>query len=177
MKRAGPESHHFMGNGTMKRYGIWGAVLATTLVAAACDDEPEMMAPVTEQMFEVRVENVSTVYDFTATGVFNTPAGEAGPGPLFPGGVYEATFDAAPGTHLSFATMFVQSNDLFYAPAGAGIEADDSDSAVEVGRSAGGGVGDPFVDEHVSVDGPGRFEPARVSDAYGKFPSPLQEME
>jgi hypothetical protein len=56
-----------------------------------------------------------------ASGVFNTPVGESGPGPLLPGNAYEFTFTAAPGDYLSFATMFVQSNDLFYAPDGTGI--------------------------------------------------------
>jgi hypothetical protein len=55
------------------------------------------------------------------SGVFNTPVGAAGPGPLLPGEAYEFSFAAAPGDYLSLATMFVQSNDLFYAPNGAGI--------------------------------------------------------
>jgi hypothetical protein len=55
------------------------------------------------------------------SGVFNTPAGAEAPGPLPPGNAYEFTVEAAPGDHLSFATMFVQSNDLFYAPDGTGI--------------------------------------------------------
>jgi hypothetical protein len=55
------------------------------------------------------------------SGVFNTPVGAAGPGPLLPGEAYEFSFAATPGDYLSLATMFVQSNDLFYAPDGAGI--------------------------------------------------------
>lgn len=54
-------------------------------------------------------------------GVFNTPVGDANPGPATPGKAYEFIITAAPGDHLSFATMFVQSNDLFYAPTGYGI--------------------------------------------------------
>jgi hypothetical protein len=75
-----------------------------------------------ETMFEVRVENVSESYDFTSTGVFNTPASADDPGPLPPGGSYAFTFHAGPGSRVSFATMFVQSNDLFYAPDGEGIQ-------------------------------------------------------
>ncbi len=56
-----------------------------------------------------------------SSGVFNTPVGAAAPGPLLPGGAYEFSFEALPGDYLSFATMFVQSNDLFYAPDGNGI--------------------------------------------------------
>ena len=60
-------------------------------------------------------------------GVFNTPVGAEGPGPLLPGAVYEFSFKALPGYNLSFATMFVQSNDLFYAPDPAGIALFDAD--------------------------------------------------
>lgn len=84
------------------------------------------MAPMAEETtFEVRVENVSQLYDLTSTGVFNTPAGADAPGPLAPGGSYEFTVHAGPGSRISFATMFVQSNDLFYAPDGDGIQAFD----------------------------------------------------
>ncbi len=61
------------------------------------------------------------------SAVFNTPVGAAGPGPLFPGDAYEFTVNAVPGAHLSFATMFVQSNDLFYAPGEMGIPLFDAD--------------------------------------------------
>ena len=55
------------------------------------------------------------------SGVFNTPVGAGGPGPIGPGGVFEFRLSAAPGTRLSFAMMFGQSNDLFYAPNESGI--------------------------------------------------------
>lgn len=55
------------------------------------------------------------------SGIFNTPVGSAGPGPLTPGESYEIAFAAKPGDRLSFATMFVQSNDLFYAPRETGL--------------------------------------------------------
>ncbi|MDA0312751.1 MAG: spondin domain-containing protein [Gemmatimonadetes bacterium] len=95
--------------------------LLALLTFAACDDE-EVVAPVTETMFEVRVENVSTVFDYAASGSFAIPSGTGAAGALLPGAVYEFEFSATPGSKLSFATMFVQSNDLFFAPSGAGIE-------------------------------------------------------
>ena len=55
------------------------------------------------------------------SGVFTTPVGADGPGPLTPGNAYEFTFVARPGGRLSFATMYVQSNDLFLAPGETGI--------------------------------------------------------
>ncbi len=74
------------------------------------------------RMFKVRIENVSPVYEFTTARGFNRPWNVFQPGPLLPGQTYAFTFDAHPGHRLSFATMFVHSNDLFYAPNGDGIE-------------------------------------------------------
>ena len=45
--------------------------------------------------------------------VFTTPAGAGSPAPIFPGESYEFTFEAHRGDKFSFATMLVQSNDLF----------------------------------------------------------------
>ena len=58
------------------------------------------------------------------SGIFNTPVGADSPGPLTfmdMGNAYEFTFTARPGDRLSFATMYVQSNDLFLAPDETGI--------------------------------------------------------
>jgi len=73
----------------------------------------------------------------STSGAFNTPVGETDPGPLPPGGAYEFTIVAVPGDMLSFATMFVQSNDLFYAPDGAGITLFNSDGTPVSGDVTG----------------------------------------
>ena len=52
------------------------------------------------------------------TTAFNTPVGGASPAPIFPGESYEFTFNASDGDMLSFATMLVQTNDLFIGPMG-----------------------------------------------------------
>lgn len=54
-------------------------------------------------------------------GVFNTPMGSMGPGPIRPGESYEFSFTANPGMKLSMAFMNGQSNDQFYAPDAKGI--------------------------------------------------------
>ena len=54
-------------------------------------------------------------------GAQAVPDGADGPGPAFPGDSYSFSFTASPGQYLSFATMFVQSNDLFFGPDEAGI--------------------------------------------------------
>ncbi len=54
-------------------------------------------------------------------GAQAVPDGADGPGPAFPGGSYSFSFEASAGDRLSFATMFVQSNDLFFGPDENGI--------------------------------------------------------
>ncbi len=49
-------------------------------------------------------------------GFFNTPVGAEMPAPILPGGAFEFEVDAIEGQKLTLATMFGQSNDLFYAP-------------------------------------------------------------
>ena len=64
--------------------------------------------------FTVRIENISEHKDFFASGTF-------GSGPAFPGETYSFSFHAPPGSYLSFATMLVQTNDLFIGPGENGI--------------------------------------------------------
>jgi len=54
-------------------------------------------------------------------GVQAVPDGADSPGPAFPGSAYSFSFEASVGQSLSFVTMFVQSNDLFFAPDENGI--------------------------------------------------------
>lgn len=94
-------------------------IFASFLLFVSCDvnnsDDPE------PSMFTVTIENVSTAKPFLASGVFNTPKGDAGPGPATPGKAYEFTVKAGKGSKLSFVTMLAATNDLFYAPDGSGI--------------------------------------------------------
>ena len=92
-------------------------IVSSTGAAGAAEMMPEGGGT---QRFVVSVDAVSG-FAFHDSGAFNTPVGSAGPGALLPGGAYEWMFHAAPGDHLSFATMLVQSNDWFFAPAEPGI--------------------------------------------------------
>lgn len=76
------------------------------LEALAEDGSP---APLAESLGDIR------------HGVQAVPDGGDGPGPAFPGDSYSFSFEASAGEHLSFATMFVQSNDLFFGPDEDGI--------------------------------------------------------
>ena len=95
------------------------------------------------------------------TGVFNIPTGAEVPADLAPGAdaAYEFGFRAAPGDRLSFVLMFVQSNDLFFAPqdsginlfpAGQPIDGDITgqiilwDAGVELNELPGGGANQPL---------------------------------
>ena len=71
------------------------------------------------------------------SGVFNTPVGDDKPGPALPGKAYEFTFTAKPGERLAFTTMFGQSNDLFFAPAEAGIALFDGSGRPKSGNVTG----------------------------------------
>ncbi len=56
-----------------------------------------------------------------STGVYNIKSGASLAGPLFPGDKFEFTVTGMKGDYLSFASMFGQSNDLFFAASDMGI--------------------------------------------------------
>lgn len=93
------------------------ALFACTLfMACDKDEDAEVLGN-----FTVTIENVSEPKLFLNSGVFNTPVGATDPGAIGPGGAYEFTVKAGKGQKLTFATMFVESNDLFFAPDENGI--------------------------------------------------------
>lgn len=98
--------------------------IAGLMTAVSCSKEDEPVKATSS--FTVLVENVSEAKSYFQTGVFNTPVGDSAPGAATPGKSYQFSFDAGIGHYLSFSTMFVQSNDLFYAPADTGIQLFDS---------------------------------------------------
>jgi len=69
-----------------------------------------------------------------SSGIFNIPSGADAPSPLLPGHKYEFNITARQGDKLSIATMYAQSNDLFYAFDDMGI------SLYERGESISGDV-------------------------------------
>ena len=71
--------------------------------------------------FRLRIENVGEPYRAVHSGMFDTAVDATMPGPIGPGGAFEIDVTAGRGQRLSFATMFAQSNDFFFAPDGEGI--------------------------------------------------------
>lgn len=97
-------------------------IISSIIVAlffASCDKDEEMAKE--SGMFKVTIENTMIEKKILKSGVFNTPVGATEPGGAGPGNKYEFSFTAGPGSKLSFSTMFVKSNDLFYAPSDDGI--------------------------------------------------------
>ena len=80
------------------------------LIILSCNEEDEMMDPTA--LFTVTIENVTEGKDYFSADMSD---------PIPPGGDYSFSFHAGKGHYLSFATMFAQSNDLFYAPDDEGI--------------------------------------------------------
>ena len=109
--------------------------------AAGCSDDDDPVAPGGQtRTFTLRIDNISADGEFFAGGAFTIPVDAAAPAPIFPAGAYEFEIGARPGDKLSLATMFVQSNDLFYAPTGAGIDLFDG-----MGQPISGNVADQLV--------------------------------
>ena len=83
------------------------SAIVLSVIFYGCEKEEDM---VNSSMFKVSIENVMEEKSFLSSGVFNTPVGAMEPGGAGPGNSYQFSFDAGPGTKLSFATMYVTSN-------------------------------------------------------------------
>ncbi len=84
------------------------SLMMTSILFTGCDKKDDEM--IDSGKFMVSIENVMEDSSFFASGVFNTPDGASEPGGAGPGHAYEFTFNAGKGSSLSFATMFVGSN-------------------------------------------------------------------
>ncbi|MDX1617923.1 MAG: spondin domain-containing protein [Balneolaceae bacterium] len=96
----------------MKFIQTAGLIIISGLFALSCVNDTNNEA---SGRFTVTLENTSPVYDLVKSGSFAVPAGASDPAPIFPGEAYEFEFTAPAGSRLTFATMFVQSNDWIYA--------------------------------------------------------------
>jgi hypothetical protein len=98
----------------------WIATLC--LGVTACSDAPSDDPIVEPSSFTITVESLAPEHPYFVSGNFTVPVGATQPGPLLPGESYSVEFHAPPGMRVSFATMFLASNDVFLAPDGEGIE-------------------------------------------------------
>lgn len=108
-------------------------------------------------------ETLGSLMQVKSHGVANTPKGMGSPGPATPGESYTFSLEAAAGDKLSFATMYVQSNDLFF-------------SSTEEGLSLGGDMGvTGNITRRVSLYDAGteiNQEPGRGSSQAPRQPGP-----
>jgi len=98
---------------------IFMSIIALAFVSCKDEDEPTPTAD-----FTVTIENAFEAKDFFAAG---------GTGFIAPGESASYMFDAGKGHHISFATMYVQSNDLFYATPMVGLALYDADGNATTG--------------------------------------------
>ena len=102
-------------------------ILIATLSFAACNNDDDDVTPTSED-FTLTIENVQTGKMYLQTGTT---------GFLAPGEMESFTFHAGRGHYLSLATMFVQSNDLFYAFSESGMALYDESGAAVTGDVTG----------------------------------------
>jgi len=95
----------------MKRAVFWTIAAASFAVVGCIDINHPTDS---EKMLRVTIT--------TVPHSFSGNAGAIGTSPALPGSSNSATFSATQGTRLSFAAMFGQSNDWFYAAAPEGID-------------------------------------------------------
>jgi hypothetical protein len=97
------------------------------------DDAPLGMERLAEDGQEIplarELQDRAGVFD---SGTFSVPLDETERGALRPGGTYQITVRAGRGERFSFATMFGNSNDLFFAPDGDGIPLFDNETGEPV---------------------------------------------
>ncbi|GAA4823771.1 spondin domain-containing protein [Algivirga pacifica] len=87
-------------------------LLFTPFLFMACDDDDDDNGGNGMATFTVTIENVNPAYDYFSTDSLDAVA---------PGESLSFSFNAGQGHYLSFANMFVQTNDVFFAPEATGI--------------------------------------------------------
>ncbi|WP_282053427.1 spondin domain-containing protein [Maribacter luteus] len=90
---------------------VLGSIFLFSILLTSCNEDDDVQ-PISSKTFRVTIENVFEAKDYFANG---------STGFIQPGLSESFSFNAGIGHYLSFATMFVQSNDLFYAPGENGI--------------------------------------------------------
>ncbi|HKJ46612.1 MAG TPA: spondin domain-containing protein [Balneolales bacterium] len=100
-------------------------ILAVMITQTACNSNNSNRK--VNSRFKVTIQNTSMAYDAIKSGAFTTPVGQSNAGPILPGQSFEFSFTAPVGARLSLATMFVQSNDWFYATGEQGMPLYNSD--------------------------------------------------
>lgn len=104
----------------MKTTKIFSALVAAGLVFSSCNDENNSTVVEQTTTFKVTLKNVINYLSVKKIGD-DMPLKTAG-------AYFETKFKATKGTYLSFANMFAQSNDWFFATRPTGIKLWDGDT-------------------------------------------------
>lgn len=102
----------------------FSAILASIVMLNGCDTKEDEMPENISSEFTVTIENIFEAKDYFNTGLT---------GLITPGNSESLSFNAGIGHALSFATMLVESNDLFYSPDEEGIPLYDEDGNPVIG--------------------------------------------
>ena len=111
------------------------AILSLALLLPACGESDAPQDSSNGTNFILQIENLTSVY--SSSGAFDTPEGAIASSAAAPGQQYTFSFKGEPGDRLSVAFMFVQSNDLFFAPAAAGMPLHDASAQPIIGDVTG----------------------------------------
>ena len=117
----------------MKNTLLLFALLPASALLPGCETESPAVPMEEPTSFTLTIENTSQAFSILSSGAQAVPLGAEEAGPIFAGNAYEVSFYAGPGQRLHFASMFVQSNDLFYAPGEEGILLFDSEGMPRTG--------------------------------------------
>lgn len=102
----------------------FSAILASIVMFNGCDTKEDEMPETISSEFTVTIENIFEAKDYFNSGLT---------GLITPGNSESFSFNAGIGHALSFATMLVESNDLFYSPDEDGIPLYDEDGNPVIG--------------------------------------------
>jgi len=97
------------------------SALIVSLLLTSCHKKDRVIIPTT---FKVIIENIFTPKSYQVSGTFDA---------IPPGTSQSFSFNAGKGSYLSFATMFVKSNDLFYGFADTGLALYDANGNAKTG--------------------------------------------
>jgi hypothetical protein len=116
--------------------GVWAVFAGGELIFSEGEPAPENgLERLAEDGAPGALSAVLSEYEgVRRAGTFTTPVGAQTPSDAGPGSSYEFFFRASPGDRLTIATMFVQSNDLFFAPAPTGFALFEDDGTPRTGE-------------------------------------------
>jgi hypothetical protein len=150
----------------------------------SCDDSNENK--VETETITVKIENTSSAKLALKSGVFNTPVGDTSAGAATAGKSYSVTFTAGKNSKLSFATMFVKSNDWFFAPKNGGLDLYDTngkvsgditsmiglyDAATEIDQTPGSGADQPENQSATNTGSADSNTSVRIAEVPTGFPT------